>query len=168
MIILSSDPNTALHYSKPALLKELSGNFSMYRLTGAVFLYVAKAFSTVLVDGLLYNPSVRNCPSYLVKTFLPTCMVRLLKCPSNQPYLLVTCGQAWNRLQFFTSSSGCQRHAITIPWRRVGILRWRHSHHSHVPPASTPLSDLEQWLREWIVSVFRKVRQCSSGSLSIE
>jgi hypothetical protein len=38
------------------------------RLTGAVFLNVAKAFDTVLVKGLLYKLTVLNFPSYLVKT----------------------------------------------------------------------------------------------------
>jgi retron-type reverse transcriptase len=39
------------------------------KLTSAVFLDVAKAFSTQLVDGLLYKSTVHNFPSYLVKTF---------------------------------------------------------------------------------------------------
>jgi hypothetical protein len=38
------------------------------RLTGAVFLDVAKAFDTVWVKGLLYKLTILNFPSYLVKT----------------------------------------------------------------------------------------------------
>jgi hypothetical protein len=38
------------------------------RLTGAVFLVVAKAFNTVWVKGLLYKLTLLNVPSYLVKT----------------------------------------------------------------------------------------------------
>jgi hypothetical protein len=38
------------------------------RLTGAVFLDVAKAFDTVWVDGLLLRLTALNFPSYLVKT----------------------------------------------------------------------------------------------------
>ena len=37
-------------------------------LTSAVFLYVAKAFNTVCVEGLLYKLTVLNFPSYIVKT----------------------------------------------------------------------------------------------------
>jgi hypothetical protein len=42
------------------------------RLTGAVFLDVAKAFYSVWVDILLYKPAILSFPSYLVKViFLP-------------------------------------------------------------------------------------------------
>jgi hypothetical protein len=37
------------------------------RLTGTVFLDVAKAFNTVRVKGLLYKLTVLNFPPYLVK-----------------------------------------------------------------------------------------------------
>ena len=43
-------------------------SFDGKRLTGPVFLDVAKAFDTVWVDGLLYKHSILNFPSYLVKT----------------------------------------------------------------------------------------------------
>jgi hypothetical protein len=42
--------------------------FDGRRLTGAIFLDVAKAFDTVWVKGLLYKLTVLNFPSYLVKT----------------------------------------------------------------------------------------------------
>jgi hypothetical protein len=38
------------------------------RLTGAVFLDVAKAFDTVWVKGLLYKLTALSVPSFLVKT----------------------------------------------------------------------------------------------------
>jgi hypothetical protein len=38
------------------------------RLTGAVFLDVAKAFDTVWIDGLLYKLTLLNFPSYIVHT----------------------------------------------------------------------------------------------------
>jgi hypothetical protein len=41
-------------------------NFDERRLTGAVFLDVAKAFDTVWVEGL-YKLSILNFQSYLVK-----------------------------------------------------------------------------------------------------
>ena len=46
----------------------MSRNFGKKRLTGAVFLDVAKAFDSVWVDGLLYKLTVLNFPSYLVRT----------------------------------------------------------------------------------------------------
>jgi hypothetical protein len=42
-------------------------NFGEKRLTGAIFLDVAKAFDTVWVDGLLFKLTALNFPSYLVK-----------------------------------------------------------------------------------------------------
>ena len=50
------------------LTERVSRNFDERRLAGAVFLYVAKAFDTVWVDGLLYKLATLNFPSYLVKT----------------------------------------------------------------------------------------------------
>jgi hypothetical protein len=50
------------------LVERVNRNFDERRLTGAVFLDVAKAFDTVWVKGLLYKLTVLNFPSYLVKT----------------------------------------------------------------------------------------------------
>jgi retron-type reverse transcriptase len=48
-------------------LKELAGTLAK-RLTGAVFLDVAKTFDTVRIDGLLYKLTLLNFPSYIVHT----------------------------------------------------------------------------------------------------
>jgi hypothetical protein len=50
------------------LVDRVNRNFDERRLTGAVFLDVAKAFGTVWVKGLLYKLTVQNFPSCLVKT----------------------------------------------------------------------------------------------------
>ena len=50
------------------LVKRVTRNFGEKRLTGAVFLDVAKAFDTVWVDSLVYKLTVLNFPSYLVRT----------------------------------------------------------------------------------------------------
>jgi hypothetical protein len=50
------------------LVEKVSRNFDEKRLTGAVFLNVAKAFDIVWVDGLLCKFKILNFPSYLVKT----------------------------------------------------------------------------------------------------
>jgi hypothetical protein len=49
-------------------VERITRNFGEKRLTGAVFLDVAKAFDTVWVDGLAYKLMALNFPSYLVKT----------------------------------------------------------------------------------------------------
>jgi len=49
-------------------IERITRNFGEKRLTGAVFLDVAKAFDTVWIDGLLYKLTLFNFPSYIVHT----------------------------------------------------------------------------------------------------
>jgi len=51
------------------LVERIVRNFAEKRLTGAVFLDMAKAFNTVWVDYLLYKLTLLNFPSYIVHTF---------------------------------------------------------------------------------------------------
>jgi hypothetical protein len=48
------------------LVERITGNFGEKRLTGAVFLDVAKAFDTVWIDGHLYKLTLLNFPSYFL------------------------------------------------------------------------------------------------------
>jgi hypothetical protein len=57
--------STALQITR--LVERVSRKSDEKRLTGTVFLDVAKAFDTVWVDGLLYKLTILNFPSYLVK-----------------------------------------------------------------------------------------------------
>ena len=50
------------------LVERITRKFGEKRITGAVFLDVAKAFDTVWIDGLLYKLTLLNFPSYLVHT----------------------------------------------------------------------------------------------------
>ena len=52
------------------LVERITRNFGEKRLTGAVFLDLAKAFDTVWIDGLLYKLTLLNFPSYMVHTVL--------------------------------------------------------------------------------------------------
>jgi hypothetical protein len=65
MSSLVSDPNIAHSCSWPA--SKVSRNFKEKRLTGAVFLDVAKAFDTVWVYGHAYKLVALKFPYYLVK-----------------------------------------------------------------------------------------------------
>jgi hypothetical protein len=58
--------NTALQLGR--LVERVNRNFDERRMTGEVFLDVAKAFDTVWVKGLLYKLTILNFPSYLMKT----------------------------------------------------------------------------------------------------
>jgi retron-type reverse transcriptase len=50
------------------LVERITRDLGEKRLTGAVFLDVAKAFDTVGTDGLLYKITLLNLPSYIVQT----------------------------------------------------------------------------------------------------
>jgi hypothetical protein len=50
------------------LIERITRNISEKRLTGAVFLDVAKAFDTMWIDGFLYKLMILNIPSYLFHT----------------------------------------------------------------------------------------------------
>jgi hypothetical protein len=50
------------------LVDRINRNFGDERLTGAVFLNVAKAFDTIWIDGLLYKLKLLNVPSHIVHT----------------------------------------------------------------------------------------------------
>jgi hypothetical protein len=50
------------------LVERITRNIGEKRLTGAVFLNVAKAFDTVWIDGLLYKITLLDFPSYIFHT----------------------------------------------------------------------------------------------------
>jgi len=50
------------------LVERITRNFGEKRLTGVVFLAVAKAFNTFWIDGLFYKLTLLNFPSYVVHT----------------------------------------------------------------------------------------------------
>jgi len=58
------------------LVERITRNFGENRLTGAVFLDVAKAFDTVWIDGLLYKLTLLNFPSYIVHSISSYLRVR--------------------------------------------------------------------------------------------
>jgi hypothetical protein len=74
-------------------IERVNRNFDERRLTGAIFLDVAKAFDTVWVKDRLCKPTVLDFPSYLA-----TLTAEHYRRPSNQPRLqAVSCGLDWSR-----------------------------------------------------------------------
>ena len=76
-----------LHLAR--VLKRFKRNFGEKRLTGLVFLDVAKAFDSVWIEGLLFKLTIFKFPSYLVKiiisylhsrTFLTVCQEAIPSC----------------------------------------------------------------------------------------
>ena len=58
--------STSLQLARP--VERITRNVGEKRLTGAVFLDVAKAFDTVWINGLLYKLTLLKFPSYIVHT----------------------------------------------------------------------------------------------------
>jgi hypothetical protein len=61
-------PRHSMSLQLAHLTERITRNFGEKRLTGAVFMDVAKAFDTVWIDGLLYKLTLLNFPSYTVHT----------------------------------------------------------------------------------------------------
>jgi hypothetical protein len=121
------------------LVERITMNFGEKRLTGAVFLDVAKAFDTVWIDGLLYKLTLLNFPSYTVHTISSYLRDRTLEASFQ------TATSFRRGIKFGVSQGGlispilfksvCQRHGFTLAPRRVSSLRGLYGHHSHFPQA---------------------------------
>jgi len=61
-------PRHSTSLQKARLVERITRNFVKKRLTGAVFLDVAKALESVWIDGLLYKLTLLNFPSNTVHT----------------------------------------------------------------------------------------------------
>jgi hypothetical protein len=68
------------------LAERITREFGEKRLTGAIFLDVAKAFDTVCIDDLIYKLTILNLPSYLVYT-----ISTYQQGPTRRPRLVVAC-----------------------------------------------------------------------------
>jgi hypothetical protein len=61
------------------IVERMTRNFGEKRLTGAVFLDMAKVLDTIWFDGLLYKLTILNIPSYLIYTILSYLQGRTFK-----------------------------------------------------------------------------------------
>jgi hypothetical protein len=109
----------SMSLSLARLTENITRNFGKKRLTGTVFLDVAKTFDTIWSDGLL------NLPSYLVKTTSKnhTSGVGCSKQPSRWPcHLIVACRLGWHIVVWFplsfsvSLSTTCLHPPTTSSW----------------------------------------------------
>jgi hypothetical protein len=145
------------------LVERVTRNFGEKRLTGAVFLDVAKAFDTVWVDGLVYKLTVLNFPSYLVRIITS--------------YLSGTTFEA--SFQSATSCGGMRAgvaqggiiypvlfnvyvNDMPVPSRHVelalyaddtAVIATSRKPELLVSYLESYLSDLERWLKEWRIAI---------------
>jgi hypothetical protein len=101
------------------IVQRITRNFDEKRLTGAVFLDVAKAFDTVWIDGLLYKLTLLNFPSYIAPKAHRTSGDGRSKRSSRRPrHCVEACGLGWLRADWSPlSSSGCM--STTFPHPRT-------------------------------------------------
>jgi retron-type reverse transcriptase len=153
---------------------KVSRNFGEKRLTGALFLDVAKTFDTVWIDGLAYKLIALKFPSYMVKTI--------------QPFL-----RSWTFVASFQAATSSRRgmragvpqgglispvlfslyvNDIPVPSRHVELALYADDT-AVIATSRKPalllsylelyLADLELWLRKWRTpSTCRRAWRCSS------
>jgi len=81
------------------LVDRITRNFDEKRLTGAVFLDVAKAFDTVWIDDFFYRLTLLNIPSHIFQTISSYLGFGCSKRPSRRPrHLVEACGPEWFRV----------------------------------------------------------------------
>ena len=86
-------PRHSTSFQLARLVEGITRNFGEMRLTGVVFLDVAKDFDTAWIDGLLYKLTLLNYSSYIVHTTSSYLRGRTLKRPSRWPcHLVAPCG----------------------------------------------------------------------------
>jgi hypothetical protein len=120
------------------LVKKITRNYGEKRLTGAVFLDVAKAFDTVWIDGLPYKLTLLKFPSYIVHTITSYLRGRTFEASFQTATSSrrgrgagVPQGGFISPVLFSLYVETCH----TLAPCRVSSLRGRHGHHSHVPQA---------------------------------
>jgi hypothetical protein len=146
------------------LVERITRNFGEKRLTGVVFLDVAKAFSTVCIYGLLYKLTVLNLPSYLVHTISSYFQARTFEASfltATSSCLVMWAGVAQGGLMYpvlfilYVNDVPTPLHnfeltfyaddtpIIAMSWKPMLLISYLQSYHS----------DLQRWLSEWRITI---------------
>jgi hypothetical protein len=139
-------------------------NFGGKRLTGAIFLDVAKAFDAVWVDGLLFKLTVLNFPSYLVKI--------ISSCLHNRMFeaVFLTAASTRRCMRAGVAQGGVVSPVLfnlyvndmQVPSRHVElalyaddtvIIATSRKSALLIRYLENYLSDLKRWLREWRITI---------------
>jgi hypothetical protein len=145
-------------------VERVNRNFDERRLTGAVFLDVAKDFDTLWVKGLLHKIAVLNFPSYLVKT-----ISSYLDCRTFQTSFPATksacCGMRAGVVQCGLISLvlfSLYENDIPTLYRHVELAKYADDT-ALVATSRSPsllvgypeayLGRLERWLRDWRIAI---------------
>jgi hypothetical protein len=108
------------------LVERITRNVGERRLSGAVFLDVAKAFDTVWINGPLYKLTLLNLPFYIVHTIPSYLRGRTFEASfqtAASSRRVMRAGGSGRIDLPCPLQSVCQRHALTLAPRQVSPLR---------------------------------------------
>ena len=130
-----SGPRYSTSMQLARLVEKITRNFREKRLTGAVFLDVAKSFDTVWIYGLLYKPTLLNFPSYIFHTISSNFRVRTFEASfqtATSSRRGMRAGVVQDGLMSYVLFS-LYDNDISSPSHHVELsLYGEDSHHSHV------------------------------------
>jgi hypothetical protein len=146
------------------LFEKITRNFGEKRLTGAVFLDVAKAFDTVWMDCLHYKLNILNLPSYLVHTISSyhrgrTFEASFLTATSSRPFMRA--GVAQGGLispviftLYVNDMPTPSHHAeLALYADHTTVIATSRKPTLLVIYLESYLSDLQRWLSEWRIAI---------------
>jgi hypothetical protein len=119
-------PRNSTSLQLARLVERITRSFREKRLTGAVFLDVAKAFDTVWIDDLLYKLTLLNFPSYIVHIISSYLQGRTFEASfqtaaSSRRGMQAGVCSGWIDLSCPLQS--VHQHSLTLAPRRVSPLR---------------------------------------------
>jgi hypothetical protein len=145
------------------LFERVTRNFGEKRLTGAIFLDVAKAFDNVSVDGLLFKFSAQNFPSYLVRIISSSLHNRtfeaaFLTATSTRRHMRAGVAQGGLvspvLFNLYVDMPVPSRHVeLALYADDTAIIATSRKSALLIRYLETYLSDLERWLREWRIAI---------------
>jgi hypothetical protein len=143
------------------LVERVSRNLGEKRLTGAVFLDVAKAFDTVWVDGLAYKLMALNFPSYLVKTIQSYLRSRTFEAATSSRRGM-RAGVARGGGLISSVLFSLYVNDMPVPYRHVELVVYADDT-AVIATSRKPVllvshlesyvADLELWLRKWRIAI---------------
>jgi hypothetical protein len=146
------------------IVERITRNFGEKRLTGAVSLYVDKAFDTVWIDGLLYKLTLLNLPSYTVHTISTYLRQRTLE-TSFQTAMssrrVVRAGVAPGGLispvvfSLYDNDMPSPSHQVELALYAddTAIIATSRKPTLFVTYLESYLNDLQLWLSEWRIAI---------------
>jgi hypothetical protein len=152
----------SLHLAR--LVERITRNFGEKRLTGVVFLDVAKAFDPVWIDGLLYKLSLLNFPSYIVHTISSYLRGRTFEASfrtATSSRQGMRAGEAQGGLispvpfsPYVNDMRSPSHHVeLTLYADNTAVIAMSRKPTLLVSYLESYLNDLQRWLSEWRIAI---------------